>query len=346
MDQRVTGGYGSVVIGGGVAKKTIAADLWESAVRELAYLMALKSTYVVKLYEFSFGPKAISLTLEQADGDLCDWVAGNPGLPARQAVEAQILAAVAYVHSRGVIHADIKPANILVFKRSSPPTVKLCDFGISVPANERTHRGPLQTITYRAPEAPTEPKNAITEKADVWSVGCVLWYLYSGHTLIPYKKTITDSAIQTARFFRVSRAGPREAVFNRLCLLTRAQVEARLCELGQVDRTICAHVAKFLLPDPEKRAPLGVKIGAYSTIVNRQYLDDLLITNHIPNIDNYSTILLSLADSIHRRSGADPMASVDIASCIYFTEELPPGDHYPLLNIIASLKGHILPPQT
>lgn len=343
MDE-IKGGYGRVVKSGGVAKKSIPRDLWESAVREIALLIALRSTHVVRLYEFSFDQREINLTLEEATCDLTEWVYKEPGLPARQEVEVQILAAIAFVHSQGVIHADIKPANILVFDRGGIVTVKLCDFGISVPINERQHRGPLQTITYRAPEIPSEGPNNADEKIDSWGVGCVLWFLYSGHNLIRYKKRIDDSAIQTATFFHVSTTGSREAVLNRLYLLKRPFVEARLIQIGLLEAPICHHISKFLVPDPSQRAPIGVRVAGSRPLVERKYLDDLSIVTGLENIDDYSTILLSLADEIHNRSGVSPLVAVDLASCIYFTNAPGPKTPADVLDGLIKLKGRLVPP--
>lgn len=340
MDE-IRGGYGRIVKGGGVAKKVIPRDLWESAVREIALLIALRSTYVVRLYEFSFSQREINLTLEEATCDLTDWVYRNPVLSARQEIEVQLLAATAFVHSRGVIHADIKPANILVFDRGGVVTIKLCDFGISVPINERQHRGPLQTITYRAPEVPSDGPNTADEKIDSWGVGCVLWFLYSGHNLIKYEGKVDDSAVQTATFFHVSTTGGREAVLNRLYLLKRPYVEARLIQIGLLDAPVCHHISKFLIPDPAQRAPIGVRIAGSRMLVERKYLDDLGITEGLENIDNYSTILLSLADEIRNRSGATPLTAVDLAACIYFTDEPGPKTPDDALNNLIKLKGRL-----
>jgi serine/threonine protein kinase len=347
MDE-IRGGYGRVVKLGGVAKKSIPRDLWESAIREIAFLLALRSSFVVRLYEFSFNEREIILTLEEATCDLTDWIERNPPLSARQEIEVQILAAVAFVHSQGVIHADIKPANLLVFDRGGVVTVKLCDFGISVPINERKHRGPLQTITYRAPEVPSEGPSDVSEKIDIWGIGCVLWFLYSGHNLMTYKKRIDDSAVQAAIFFHVSSTGSREAILNRLYHLKRQYVEARLIQTGLVDGVICHHISKFLMPDPAQRAPLGVKFDGSKPLVERRYLDDLKIIGALEianpqfNVDNYSTILLSLADDILNRSGVSPVTAVELAACIYFTDEPAPKNTDDILSALIKLKGRLI----
>jgi serine/threonine protein kinase len=85
----------------------------------------------------------------------------------------QILKGIHYLHSRTVIHRDIKGANILI---SSKGEVKLADFGLArlfYPGNERVHyTNRVVTLWYRAPELLLGARN-YTDTVDMWSVGCV-----------------------------------------------------------------------------------------------------------------------------------------------------------------------------
>lgn len=95
---------------------------------------------------------------------------------------AQLVGAVAYVHSKSCVHRDLKLENILLDKHGN---VKLCDFGFT-----REYEGKASylqtfcgTICYSAPEMLKGEKYA-GEKVDVWSLGIILYALLAGE--LPY----------------------------------------------------------------------------------------------------------------------------------------------------------------
>lgn len=95
---------------------------------------------------------------------------------------AQLVGAVAYVHSKSCVHRDLKLENILLDKHEN---VKLCDFGFT-----REYEGKASylqtfcgTICYSAPEMLKGEKYA-GEKVDVWSLGIILYALLAGE--LPY----------------------------------------------------------------------------------------------------------------------------------------------------------------
>jgi len=102
----------------------------------------------------------------------------------------QILKGLIYLHSRDIIHRDIKGANILVDNKG---TIKISDFGISkrveasrtlltTPSNGLGKKGPrvsLQgSIFWMAPEVVKQ--TAYTKAADIWSLGCLVVEMFTG----------------------------------------------------------------------------------------------------------------------------------------------------------------------
>jgi serine/threonine protein kinase len=100
---------------------------------------------------------------------------------------------LAAAHTAGLIHRDVKPANIWLESRpAGPPRVRLLDFGLARPvaASERlTHSGAvLGTPAYMAPEQARGRE--VDHRGDLFSLGCVLYRLCTGTLPFPGDDTI------------------------------------------------------------------------------------------------------------------------------------------------------------
>ncbi|XP_030564869.1 protein kinase shaggy isoform X2 [Drosophila novamexicana] len=95
----------------------------------------------------------------------------------------QLFRSLAYIHSLGICHRDIKPQNLLLDPETA--VLKLCDFGS---AKQLLHGEPnvsyICSRYYRAPELIFGAIN-YTTKIDVWSAGCVLAELLLGQPIFP-----------------------------------------------------------------------------------------------------------------------------------------------------------------
>lgn len=116
--------------------------------------------------------------------ELYNYILNHGPLPVDKVrrIFAQLVGAVAYVHSKSCVHRDLKLENILLDKHGN---VKLCDFGFT-----REYEGKASylqtfcgTICYSAPEMLKGEKYA-GEKVDVWSLGIILYALLAGE--LPY----------------------------------------------------------------------------------------------------------------------------------------------------------------
>lgn len=85
----------------------------------------------------------------------------------------QLLRAMAHTHSKGIIHRDIKPQNILVDLDKT--TIKMCDWGSAKIIDSQGTKSVAYICSryYRAPEL-IFGCTQYNEKIDIWSVGCVV----------------------------------------------------------------------------------------------------------------------------------------------------------------------------
>ncbi|WCJ43801.1 Calcium-dependent protein kinase family protein [Euphorbia peplus] len=104
----------------------------------------------------------------KSNGGLCESKSAS--------VIKQLLTAISHCHRFNIVHRDIKPENILFDRRGR---VKLCDFGSAEWLNEEgMMTGVVGTPYYVAPEVVMGRE--YNEKADVWSVGVVLYVMLAG----------------------------------------------------------------------------------------------------------------------------------------------------------------------
>jgi len=124
------------------------------------------------------------LVLERLHPRLLDWVAESAALPSLSAslpdlrkIAYQLLVTVAFLHLHGVVHADIKPDNLLLREPAGSPSIaiSLVDLGGAFSTTEtdmKTLLAEVQTLPYRAPEVALGLPCGCT--IDEWSMGVVL----------------------------------------------------------------------------------------------------------------------------------------------------------------------------
>ncbi len=108
---------------------------------------------------------------------------GRLGADEALSVAMQIGLGLAEAHSRGIVHRDIKPANIMITKDG---VAKILDFGLAKLAGQvglTKTSSTLGTVAYMAPEQVRG--EAIDHRADIWSLGVVLFEMISGK--LPFK---------------------------------------------------------------------------------------------------------------------------------------------------------------
>lgn len=87
-------------------------------------------------------PERIFVVMEKLKGDMLEMILGVGRLNERvtKFLVTQILAALKYLHSRNIVHCDLKPENVLLSSDAEFPQVKLCDFGFARIIGEKSFR--------------------------------------------------------------------------------------------------------------------------------------------------------------------------------------------------------------
>lgn len=180
----------------------VTQPIFDSFKNEIEILSSIDHTSIISFQGFSISPSLLIFTENMAHGNLYNWLRNSPNRsnPTKLSIIALGAAyGLSYLHSKKIIHHDIKSSNILLDENDYP---KICDFGISEikdrnnifvefdflntvnigqsPANDAISG----TIRWMAPEILSH--QTYTEKSDVYSYGVLLWELIT--KTIPFQK--------------------------------------------------------------------------------------------------------------------------------------------------------------
>ncbi|KAG9314292.1 hypothetical protein JVU11DRAFT_5081 [Chiua virens] len=190
---------------------TTASDKSDS--RQASFVQALKMEsetlkdldhpHIVAYLGFEETPNFLSIFLEYVPGGSigsCLRDHGKFDEEVTKSFTAQILDGLAYLHSKNIIHRDLKADNILVEKTG---VCKISDFGISKRADDdqAAYTAMQGTVFWMAPEVIGSQKGkGYNSKVDIWSVGCVVLEMWAGRRPWPDEDFFTV-------MFKVSHEG-------------------------------------------------------------------------------------------------------------------------------------------
>ena len=197
-----------------IALKFLPADVGLNSERKRRFLQeaqvasALNHPNIVTIYEIGLAEPHEFIAMEFVQGRPLDTLIGPNGLPCRDvlAYSVQIADALAAAHAVGIVHRDVKPANMLI---SNSGVAKVLDFGlaklvepastvsddvthtVAMASSPRTVEGAIMgTVSYMSPEqAEGKP---VDHRSDIFSFGAMLYEMLTGK-----RAFVGDSAVST-----------------------------------------------------------------------------------------------------------------------------------------------------
>lgn len=176
--------------------------------REAKAIAALRHPNILTIHDYGEEEGLGYIVMEYVSGGtLKDLLNGQPMTWKEVAtLILPVARALSYAHSRRILHCDIKPANILLYRQDWP---MLADFGLfQMRGNPESGESGLMTGTpaYVSPEQLTGDK--VGRKSDIYSLGVVLYELLTGR--LPFRATTTSAMMLQ----RLLEAPPSMSLFN------------------------------------------------------------------------------------------------------------------------------------
>jgi len=219
--------------------------------REINILQNLDHPNIVRLFDVIETEKYIGIVMAYANGgELFEYISENQYLSEEESAKffIQLLDGVQYLHSRHIVHRDLKLENLLLDQKGD---IIITDFGFA--NNSRKNPSGLLSTScgspcYAAPELVIND-NYIGEAADIWSCGIILYAMLCGY--LPFDDD------------------PNNPDGENLDLLYKYILESQLTFPDYVSEDAQELVCGMLIPDPEKRWPM-------EKVINHRWLRNSL----------------------------------------------------------------------
>jgi serine/threonine protein kinase len=208
--------------------------------REVQITSQLNHPNTVAIFDYGRTPEGVFYyAMEYLDGiDLQSLVEkyGPQPVPRVIHILEQICGSLYEAHSLGLVHRDVKPANIMLTRRGGEPdVVKVLDFGLVKAQDDQKQAGLTQqnsltgTPLYMSPEAIQLP-NSVDPRSDLYAVGAVGYFLLTGHPVFGAENVVElcqmhVSAVPTPPSERVRTPIPAELESAMLACLEKSRAK-------------------------------------------------------------------------------------------------------------------------
>ena len=161
---------------------------------EANFMASLSHPHITRVLDVEEKDETLAIIMELLEGEDLDARVKRTGPLSTAEVKmlfTQVLNAFDYAHSKGIVHRDVKPANIFIDKNNQ---VKILDFGIAKlfgTGNEMTQTGTqMGTPVYMSPEQ-VRGEKSIDHRSDIYALGVTLYFTLTGKA--PYESAEESS---------------------------------------------------------------------------------------------------------------------------------------------------------
>lgn len=198
------------------------------------------------------------LVTDRIDGDDLQSIVTQHGplsTPLACRVIAEVAKALVFLEQEGVVHRDLKPSNIMVDRRGRVYVLDLGLARVGDASTTLTKTGAVMgTVDYLAPEQALDPRR-VTSRADMYSLGCTLYFLLTGRT--PYEFDDADPLAarimahveQEPRPIMRLRQGIPDRVIRLIDQMLEKRPEHRPRSFGKIASTLEAHAGDVELSE-------------------------------------------------------------------------------------------------
>jgi non-specific serine/threonine protein kinase/serine/threonine-protein kinase len=143
--------------------------------------------------------------------------------------------AIQHAHQKGIIHRDIKPSNVLVTEREGKPLAKVIDFGLAKAlgaqisdASMMTNLGTVVgTLDYMSPEQADLARHDIDTRADVYSLGAMLYEMLTGTTPLERARLANATYFEALKRIRDEEPAPPSVRMRRTVVTAEEAAQRR-----------------------------------------------------------------------------------------------------------------------
>jgi eukaryotic-like serine/threonine-protein kinase len=236
---------------------------------------SLNHPHIVTVYDIDSADGVDFIAMEHVAGRTLHDRLGGKGLPVGEALKylRQLVEALSAAHAAGLVHRDVKPANILV---SDSGHLKLADFGLArigaTPASaaDETATAPPQltepgtmlgTIDYASPEQARG--EAVDQRTDVWAFGCVLFETLTGRR--PFGRgapaDILARILETEPDWSLLPAATPASIRQLLRLCLRKDPDRRLRRIDPILLDAADELAAGTVPQSRRMLAVWIALG-------------------------------------------------------------------------------------